>query len=69
MTNGRVGRWRAGAALALSAVLLLHNGVDYSMETQAVAAFWALMLGLGLGERRRAEGPNAPSAPRPEPQG
>jgi O-antigen ligase len=69
MTNGRVGRWRAGAALAVSAVLLLHNGVDYSLETQAVAAFWALMLGLGLGERRRTDGPNAPSAPRLEPRG
>lgn len=54
MSVGRVGRWRAGAALAVTLVLLLHNGVDYSLEVQSVAAFWALMLGLGLAERRRA---------------
>lgn len=53
MSTGRVGRWRASAALAVSAVLLLHNGVDYSLEVQSVAAFWALMLGFGMGERQR----------------
>lgn len=50
MNAGRVGRWRAGAALAASVVLLLHNGVDYSLEVQAVAALWALLLGFGLSE-------------------
>lgn len=51
--NGRVGRWRAGAALAASAVLLAHNSVDYSLEVQGISALWALLIGLGLAERGR----------------
>lgn len=49
--SGRVGRWRAAVALAVSAVLLGHNAVDYSLQVQGVAALWALMLGFGLAER------------------
>ncbi len=52
-SSGRVGRWRAAAALAVSAVLLGHNTVDYSLQVQGVAALWALMLGFGLAERSR----------------
>lgn len=54
---GRTGRWRAGAALAASGVLLAHNSVDYSLEVQAVAALWALLIGFGLAERARGDAP------------
>lgn len=57
MATGRVGRWRAAAALAASAVLLAHNSVDYSLEVQGIASLWALLLGLGLAERSRSDRP------------
>lgn len=52
VTGGRVGRWRAAAALAASLVLLGHNSVDYSLQVDGIAALWALLVGLGLAERR-----------------
>lgn len=55
--SGRVGRWRAGMALAASAVLLAHNSVDYSLEVQGISALWALLIGLGLAERSRGDQP------------
>lgn len=54
-STGRVGRWRAAVALAVSVVLLVHNSVDYSLEVQGVSALWALLVGLGLAERPRGE--------------
>lgn len=44
---GRAGRTRAATALTVSALLLMHNSVDYSIQVPAVAAIWALLLGLG----------------------
>lgn len=45
--GARAGRTRATIALAVSALLLLHNTVDYSIQVPAIAALWAFLLGLG----------------------
>jgi O-antigen ligase len=53
--GGETGRTRATIALMVSALLLLHNAVDYSIQVPAIAALWALLLGLGAGVSSRAE--------------
>lgn len=58
---GRSGRTRAGVALAASAVLLIHNAVDYSIQVPAVAMLWALLLGLGAGAASPGQKSDAPS--------
>jgi hypothetical protein len=64
MSLGRIGRWRAGAALAAGAVLFAHNSVDYSLEIQSIAALLALLAGFGLAEHasRGARPPGAPDS-------
>ncbi|MDP3175125.1 MAG: O-antigen ligase family protein [Phenylobacterium sp.] len=52
---GRSGRSRASIALAASAVLLIHNAVDYSIQVPAIAMLWALLLGLGAGAASSAQ--------------
>ncbi len=42
----------ARAVLAFTVVLVLHNLVDYSLQLAAVAALWALLLGLAAGAVR-----------------
>lgn len=41
--------WSA-TALGASALLLTHGAIDFDLQVPAVAALWALLLGLGLGE-------------------
>jgi O-antigen ligase len=41
--------WSA-AAFGASALILTHGAIDFDLQVPAVAALWALLLGLGLGE-------------------
>lgn len=41
--------WSA-TALGASALLLTHSAIDFDLQVPAIAALWALLLGLGLGE-------------------
>jgi len=49
------GRGRLIGVLAFSAVLLLHNMVDYSLQIASVTALWALLLGLAAGSAFQGE--------------
>jgi O-antigen ligase len=53
--GAETGRTRATIALTVSALLVLHNTVDYSIQIPAIASLWALLLGLGAGVSSRAE--------------
>jgi len=54
LTRRHFGRtWMVGA-LGASATVLAHGFVDFALELPAIAAIWALILGLGVGVSRPA---------------
>ena len=58
----RFGRtWIAGAS-AITAVVLTHGLIDFGLQVPAIAGFWALALGVGVGVSRPSRGRSASSS-------
>ncbi|MEZ5960625.1 MAG: O-antigen ligase family protein [Hyphomonadaceae bacterium] len=53
LVRGEGGVEWAAAALAISALLLLHGVVDFALQVPAIAAFYAFMLGSSVGAPQR----------------
>lgn len=53
LARGEGGVEWAAAALAMSALLLLHGLVDFALQVPAIAAFYAFMLGASVGAPQR----------------
>jgi hypothetical protein len=53
LARGEGGVEWAAAALAMSALLLLHGLVDFALQVPAIAAFYAFMLGACVGAPQR----------------
>ena len=53
LARGEAGVEWAAAALAMSALLLLHGIVDFALQVPAIAAFYAFMLGASVGAPQR----------------
>jgi len=53
LVRGEGGVEWAAAALAMSALLLLHGIVDFALQVPAIAAFYAFMLGASVGAPQR----------------
>ncbi|MCC6789905.1 MAG: O-antigen ligase family protein [Hyphomonadaceae bacterium] len=53
IVRGKGGVEWAAAALAMSALLLLHGVVDFALQVPAIAAFYAFMLGSSVGAPQR----------------
>ncbi|OJU08260.1 MAG: hypothetical protein BGN86_03465 [Caulobacterales bacterium 68-7] len=61
--RSKMERWRAGAALAASLVLILHSLTDIPLQIGAVTALFALLLGWGAAEvREEVRGRSRPKA-------